>query len=49
MAIPIVTALMGFAVATITLYGLGWCPDLLIKITDGLSRLLVWVLEVISS
>ena len=49
MAIPIVTVLMWFAVITIALAGLGWCPGLLITITDGLSRLLVWVLTVISS
>ncbi|MBQ9410225.1 MAG: ComEC/Rec2 family competence protein [Bacteroidales bacterium] len=49
MAIPIVTVLMWFAVITIALTGLGWCPELLITITDGLSRLLEWVLTVISS
>lgn len=49
MAIPIVTVLMWVAVITIALSGLGWCPGLLISITDGLSRLLVWVLTVISS
>ena len=49
MAIPIVTVLMWVAVITIALSGLGWCPGLLITITDGLSRLLVWVLTVISS
>ena len=49
MAIPIVTVLMWVAVITIALSGLGWCPGLFITITDGLSRLLVWVLTVISS
>lgn len=49
MAIPIVTILMGFAVATVLLSSLGLCPQLLITITDGLSRLLVWVLEIISA
>ena len=49
MAIPIVTVLMWVAVATIALAGLGWCPEFLITTTDGLSRLLVWVLTVISS
>ena len=49
MAIPIVTVLMWFAVVTIGLSSLGWCPDIIIKTTDGLCRLLVWVLEVISS
>ena len=47
MAIPIVTALMGAGVTTVVLSALGWCPDLLITITDGLSRLLVWVLGII--
>ena len=49
MAIPIVTVLMWFAVISIALTALGWCPGFLITITDGLSRLLVWVLTVISS
>ena len=49
MAIPIVTVLMWVAVITIALASFGWCPGLLITITDGLSRLLVWVLTVISS
>jgi competence protein ComEC len=49
LAIPVVTALMWVSVITIALYGLGWCPGLLITITDGLSRLLVWILTVISS
>ena len=49
MAIPLVTVLMAAGVTTIVLYGAGLCPELLIKSTDGLSRLLVWVLEVISS
>ena len=49
MAIPIVTVLMWSAVITVALSSLGWCPAPLITITDGLSRLLVWVLTVISS
>lgn len=48
MAIPLVTALMWSAIATLGLSALGCCPQLLIKATDGLGRLLVWVLEVIS-
>ena len=48
-AIPIVTELMWVAVVTIALAGLGWCPGFLITMTDGLSRLLEWVLTVISS
>lgn len=49
LAIPIVTVLMWVAVFTIALFGLGWCPEFLITITDGLCRLLVWVQKVISS
>lgn len=49
MAIPLTTALMAVAVVTVALGGLGWCPDLLIKTTDGLCRLLVWVLGIIAS
>lgn len=49
MAIPIVTVLMWVGVITIALSGIGWCPEFLITTTDGLSRLLVWVLTVISS
>ncbi len=49
MAIPLTTALMGVAVVTVALGGLSCCPDLLIKATDGLCRLLVWVLEIIAS
>ena len=48
-AIPIVTVLMWVAVFTITLWGLGICPEFMIKTTDGLSRLLVWALTVISA
>ena len=49
MAIPIVTLLMWAAVFTIVLSGLGCCPEFMITITDGMCRLLVWVLSVISS
>ena len=44
LALPLTTALMTTALAAIVL---GWQP--LITATDGLSRLLLWVLEVISS
>lgn len=47
LALPLTTALMSAAVATVTLSALGLCPALLITATDGLSRLLLWVLEVI--
>ena len=49
LAIPLTTALMGIAILTVTLSAFGGCPVLLIKITDGVSRLLLFVLEVISS
>ena len=47
LALPLVSILMTVAVATVILSALGWCPALLITTTDGLSRLLLWVLEVI--
>ncbi len=49
LAIPLTTALMAIAVTTVALGALGWCPVLLIQATDGLCRLLVWVLEIIAS
>ena len=47
MAIPLTTVLMGTAVAALSLSAVGLCPQLLITATDGLGRLLLWVLEVI--
>ena len=47
MAIPLTTVLLGTAVATLSLSAVGLCPQLLITATDGLGRLLLWVLEVI--
>ncbi len=49
MAMPLTSALMTCALATLTTDALGlhWQP--LITATDGLSRLLLWVLEIISS
>ena len=47
LALPLTSALMTVAVATIGLSALGCCPALLITATDGLGRLLLWVLEVI--
>lgn len=49
LALPITTALITAATGTVILGAIGWCPPLLIKATDGLCRLLVWVLEIISS
>lgn len=47
MAIPLTTVLLGTAVAALSLSAVGLCPQLLITATDGLGRLLLWVLEVI--
>ena len=49
MAIPLTTGLMYAAVGTVFLAALGYCPDVLIQATDGLCRLLLWVLETIAS
>ena len=49
LAIPLVTGLIWSAVVTLVLSALDCCPAVLIKTTDGLSRLLIWVLEIISS
>ena len=49
LALPLTTVLMGTAVMTVALGGIGLCPPLLIKTTDLLARLLLWVLEVIAS
>lgn len=49
MALPLTSALMGTAVATVALSAVHLCPHFLITITDGLGRLLVWILEIISS
>lgn len=49
LAIPLTTALMATAVTTVLLSLAGWSPALLLSATDGLCRLLVWVLEIIAS
>lgn len=49
LAMPVTTILMGSAVTMLTLRGLGCCPGLLIQVTDWLCRLLVWILQTISS
>ena len=49
LAIPLTSMLMGASVLTVGLGAFGACPDLLIKTTDGLCRLLLTVLEVIAS
>lgn len=49
LAMPLTTLLMGTAVATLLLSGLGCCPDMLVRATDSLARTLVRVLEIIST
>ena len=49
LAMPLTTLLMGTAVATIALQGVGCCPGILIQATDRLATGLVWILQVISS
>jgi competence protein ComEC len=49
LALPVTTLLMGSAVATLVLRGIGCCPGFLIQSTDALCRALVWILQVISS
>lgn len=48
LALPLTTALMISAVATLLLSAIGHCPELLYTATDGLSRLLLWVLGIIA-
>lgn len=49
MAIPVTTGLLTSAVTALLLDSVHLCPPILIKITDSLSRLLLWILEIISS
>ena len=49
LALPLTTLLVGSAVATLILRGIGCCPGFLIQATDVLCRALVWILQVISS
>ena len=49
MAIPLTTGVMASALTTIALSAAGICPAALYTVTDGLCRLLVNVLEIISS
>jgi competence protein ComEC len=49
LALPLTTLLMGSAVATLVLRGIGCCPGFLVQATDALCRALVWILQVISS
>ena len=49
LALPLTTLLMGTAVATLILRGLGCCPGFLLQATDLLCSVLVRVLEIIES
>ena len=49
LALPLTTVLMGTAVATLLLQGLGCCPGFVLHATDTLARALVWMLGIISS
>ena len=49
LAMPVTTLLMGSAVTTLALRGLGCCPAFLIQVTDTLCSALTWILQIISS
>ena len=49
LAMPVTTLLMGSAVATLAFRGVGFRSGLLIRATDALAGLLVWILQTISS
>lgn len=48
MAIPLATGVVACGAACTGLSAMGRCPDILIKATDYLCDMLIWVLEVIS-
>ena len=49
LAMPVTTVLMAVAVGTVVLSALGCCPAFLYTATDGLCRLLLWILEIIAA
>ena len=49
LAMPVTTLLMGAAVTTLALQGIGCCPAFLIQVTDALCNALTWILKTISS
>lgn len=49
LAMPVTTLLMGTAVTTLVLQGIGCCPAFLIQVTDVLCNALTWILQIISS
>ena len=49
LAMPVTTILMGSAVTTLALRGIGCCPAFLIQVTDALCSVLTWILKIISS
>ena len=48
LAIPLTTLVISLAIAAVTLWAAGWCPEVLIRTTDACARLLTGALEVIS-
>ena len=48
LAIPVTTGVLTSAVLALLMDALHLCPPVLIKITDSLSRLLLWILQVIA-
>lgn len=49
LAMPLTSLLMGTAVATIALRGIGLCPGFLVQATDALCSGLLWILGIIAS
>ena len=49
LAMPVTTLLMGTAVTTLVLQGIGCCPAFLIQVTDVLCNALTRILQIISS
>lgn len=49
LAMPVTTVLLAIAVGTVALSALGCCPAVLYTATDGLCRLLLWILEIIAA
>ncbi len=48
LALPLTSAVMFFSVAVICLSGMGVCPGVMVKVTEGLVQVLVSVLDCIS-
>ncbi|MBR0301132.1 MAG: ComEC/Rec2 family competence protein [Bacteroidales bacterium] len=48
LALPLVSALMPFAIVSATLFALGLCPDVLLDLTDFFATLLLSVISIIA-